>query len=60
MVQAGGHFARTTKEAALKAVVLAGIPEAGINKRALNLPLIAETRLKLTAGQKYILSLIHI
>ena len=57
VVEAGGHFARATKEAALKAVLLSGIAESGINKRALNLPLIAETRLKLTAEQKYIRAL---
>jgi succinyl-CoA synthetase alpha subunit len=44
VLEAGGHFARTTKEAALKAVILAGRNESEINKRALNLPLIAETR----------------
>jgi FdrA protein len=51
---AGGHFARTTKEAALKAVVLAGADESKINKRALNLPLIEEVKGKLRPEQKYI------
>jgi succinyl-CoA synthetase alpha subunit len=54
VAQAGGHFARTTKEAAMKAVILAGTKESEINKRALNLPLIEEVRAKLTPGQKYI------
>ncbi|MGC5325201.1 acyl-CoA synthetase FdrA [Brevibacillus sp. SYSU BS000544] len=54
VVKAGGHFAKTTKEAALKAVVLAGADESKINKRALNLPLIEEIKAKLTPEQKYI------
>lgn len=54
VVQAGGHFAKTTKEAALKAVVLAGADESQMNKRALNLPLIEEVRAKLSPEQKYI------
>ncbi|GED69327.1 hypothetical protein BRE01_30290 [Brevibacillus reuszeri] len=54
VVAAGGHFAKTTKEAALKAVVLAGANEDELNKRALNWPLIEEVRAKLTPEQKYI------
>ncbi|MEK8197406.1 MULTISPECIES: acyl-CoA synthetase FdrA [Lysinibacillus] len=54
VVAAGGQFAKTSKEAALKAVLLAGIDEASINKRALNLPLIEEVRAKLSPEQKYI------
>ena len=54
VAQAGGHFARTTKEAALKAVVLAGKKEDEIDPRALNQPLIAEVRGKLAPGQQYI------
>ncbi|MGG4498063.1 acyl-CoA synthetase FdrA [Brevibacillus reuszeri] len=54
VVEAGGHFAKTTKEAALKAVVLAGANEDELNKRALNWPLIEEVRAKLTPEQKYI------
>ncbi|MFP3416373.1 FdrA family protein, partial [Bacillus sp. SIMBA_074] len=46
VVAAGGHFAKTTKEAALKAVVLAGANEDELNKRALNWPLIEEVRAK--------------
>ena len=38
----------------LKAVLLAGIDEAGINKRALNIPLVEEVRAKLAPEQKYI------
>ncbi|WP_144554976.1 acyl-CoA synthetase FdrA [Bacillus sp. X1(2014)] len=52
--QAGGHFAKMSKEAALKAVLLAGADESEINKRALNIPLIEEVRTKLTPEQKYI------
>ena len=52
--QAGGHFAKMSKEAALKAVLLAGANESKLNKRALNLPLIEEVRAKLTPKQKYI------
>jgi len=54
VVAAGGHFAKTSKEAALKAVVLAGADESTINKRALNIPLVEEVRAKLTPEQKYI------
>lgn len=54
VVEAGAHFAKTTKEAALQAVILAGIDEAGINKRTLNLPLIEEIKAKLKPEQKYI------
>ena len=52
--QAGGHFAKMSKEAALKAVVLAGLNEDELNKHPLNLPLIDEVRGKLTPEQKYI------
>lgn len=54
VTEAGGHFARTTKEAALKAVILAGGKESEINPRALNQPLIEEVRAKLAPGQKFI------
>ncbi|MGG4444097.1 acyl-CoA synthetase FdrA [Brevibacillus fortis] len=54
VVQAGGHFAKTSKEAAIKAVVLAGANEDELNKRALNWPLIEEVRAKLTPEQKYV------
>ncbi|MBH0331162.1 FdrA family protein [Brevibacillus brevis] len=54
VLEAGGHFAKTSKEAAIKAVVLAGANEDELNKRALNWPLIEEVRAKLTPEQKYI------
>lgn len=54
VVAAGGHFAKMTKEAALKAVVLAGANEDELNKRPLNWPLIEEVRAKLKPEQKYI------
>ncbi|AGK52378.1 acyl-CoA synthetase FdrA [Bacillus sp. 1NLA3E] len=53
-VQAGGHFAKTTEEAAFKAISLAGISENNLNKSELNLELIEEVRSKLTTEQKYI------
>lgn len=54
VTKAGGHFAKMSKEAALKAVLLAGADESKINKRALNLPLVEEVRAKLKPEQKYI------
>lgn len=54
VTKAGGHFAKMSKEAALKAVLLAGADESKVNKRALNLPLIEEVRKKLKPEQKYI------
>lgn len=57
VTKAGCIFAKTTKEAALKAVILGGKNEAEINKRALNLPLIEEIRTKLSPEQKYIRAL---
>ncbi|MEH7307459.1 acyl-CoA synthetase FdrA [Neobacillus drentensis] len=54
ITDAGGHFAKMSKEAALKAVLLAGADESKINKKALNIPLIQEVRAKLTPEQKYI------
>ena len=53
-VQAGGHFAKTTEEAAFKAVSLAGIKENSIKKTELNVELIEEVRAKLTPQQKYV------
>lgn len=50
----GAIYAETTKRAALKAVILSGVPEETINKHALNLPLIAEVKAKLQPEQKYI------
>ncbi|CRK81887.1 acyl-CoA synthetase FdrA [Neobacillus massiliamazoniensis] len=54
VIEAGGHFAKMSKEAALKAVLLAGADESKLNKRALNIPLIEEVRTKLKPEQKYI------
>ncbi len=54
VLDAGAKFAKTTKDAALQAVILAGIEESTINKRALNLPLIEEVKAKLSPQQKYI------
>ncbi|MEH7248226.1 acyl-CoA synthetase FdrA [Neobacillus niacini] len=54
VTEAGGHFAKMSKEAALKAVLLTGADESKINKKALNIPLINEVRAKLTPEQKYI------
>lgn len=54
ITKACGHFAKMSKEAALKAVLLAGADESKLNKRALNLPLIDEVRAKLKPEQKYI------
>ncbi|MHC5224812.1 acyl-CoA synthetase FdrA [Ignatzschineria sp. LJL83] len=54
VTNAGGHFAKTTKEAALKAVLLSGIKEEDIDLHSLNLPLIEEVRAKLKPEQKYI------
>lgn len=56
--KAGGIYAKTTKEAALAATILGGKPEEQINKRSLNLPLIAEIKAKLKPEQKYIRALL--
>jgi FdrA protein len=58
VAKAGAHFAKTTKEAALKATILGGKKEEEINKRALNLPLIAEIQAKLKPDQKHIRGLL--
>ncbi|MDN6729810.1 MAG: acyl-CoA synthetase FdrA [Alkalibacterium gilvum] len=49
-----GHYAKGSKEAAIKAVVLAGADEDSLNKHSLNLPLIKEVQKKLKPEQKYI------
>ncbi|OCA88128.1 FdrA family protein [Bacillus sp. FJAT-27225] len=54
VTKAGGHFAKMSKEGALKAVLLAGADESKINKKALNIPLIEEVRTKLSPEQQYI------
>ena len=50
----GAYYAKTTKQAALLAVTLSGVPEETINRHALNLPLIEEVKSKLNPQQKYI------
>ncbi|HHX60213.1 MAG TPA: acyl-CoA synthetase FdrA [Epulopiscium sp.] len=50
----GAHYGKTTKQAALQAVILSGVPEETINKRSLNLSLIDEIKVKLNSEQKYI------
>ena len=50
----GAYYGKTTKQAALQAVILSGVPEEIINKHALNLPLIEEVKAKLNPQQKYI------
>ncbi|PVZ82608.1 FdrA family protein [Serratia sp. S1B] len=52
--EAGLLFARATKEAALKAVLLSGIDESSLDLHPLNWPLIEEVRTRLTPQQKYI------
>jgi len=54
VAQAGGHFARTTEEAAIKAISLAGINGKKLSESGLNLSLIQEVRRKLSPEQKYI------
>lgn len=54
ITKANAHYAKYSKEAAIKAVVLAGANEDELNKRALNLPLIKEVQEKITDEQKYI------
>ncbi|STP69782.1 protein YahF [Enterobacter hormaechei] len=50
----GLQFARGTKEAALKAVLLTGIKKDTLDLHPLNWPLIEEVRARLTPQQKYI------
>jgi len=50
----GLQFARGTKEAALKAVLLTGIKKESLDLHPLNWPLIEEVRARLTPRQKYI------
>ncbi|MFC7288078.1 acyl-CoA synthetase FdrA [Herminiimonas glaciei] len=54
VVKAGGVFAKSTKEAALKAVLLTGVKEEDLDLHPLNWPLIEEVRAKLKPEQKYI------
>ncbi len=53
-VEAGGHFAKTTEEAAWKAVELAGVKVNTLRSSELNQELISEVRAKLSPEQKYI------
>lgn len=48
------QFARGTKEAALKAVLLTGVKKESLDLHPLNWPLIEEVRARLTPQQKYI------
>ena len=48
------QFARGTKEAALKAVLLTGVKKESLDLHPLNWPLIDEVRARLTPQQKYI------
>ena len=50
----GLQFARGTKEAALKAVLLTGVKKESLDLHPLNWPLIEEVRARLTPQQKYI------
>ncbi|ELZ5940446.1 acyl-CoA synthetase FdrA [Providencia stuartii] len=50
----GLSFAKGTKEAALKAVLLTGVKEEELDLHSLNWPLIEEVRAKLSPTQKYI------
>lgn len=50
----GLTFARNTKEAALKAVLLTGVKKEDLNLHSLNWPLIEEVRAQLAPEQKYI------
>ncbi len=50
----GAYYGKTTKQAALQAVILSGVPEETINKHSLNLPLIEEIKAKLNPQQRYI------
>lgn len=52
--EAGLQFARGTKEAALKAVLLTGVKQETLDLHPLNWPLIDEVRARLTPQQKYI------
>jgi len=52
--KAGLTFAKNTKEAALKAVLLTGVKKEDLNLHSLNWPLIEEVRAQLAPEQKYI------
>lgn len=54
VVGAGASATRTTKEAALQAVLWSGVKEEEIDLHALNWPLITEVRQKLAPEQRYV------
>jgi succinyl-CoA synthetase alpha subunit len=54
IVAAGGIFAKTTKAAALAAVLATGVNESDLDLHPLNWPLIEEVRAKLKPEQRYI------
>lgn len=54
IAESGGYYAKRSKEAAIKAVTLAGAKEEDLDTHPLNSALIKEVRAKLTAEQKYI------
>lgn len=54
ITQSSARYAKTTKRAALQAVILSGVPEDEIDQHKLNLPLIEEIKAKLSTDQKYV------
>ncbi|MEG0552908.1 MAG: acyl-CoA synthetase FdrA [Carnobacterium sp.] len=54
ITKSGGYYAKRSKEAAIKAVVLAGANEEELDTHPLNIPLVEEVRAKLSDEQKYI------
>lgn len=54
ITNSGAHYAKTTKRAALRAVILSGVPEDSIDQHTLNLPLIDEIKAKLSDEQQYV------
>lgn len=54
IIESGAHYAKTTKRAALQAVILSGVPEESIDQHTLNMPLIDEIKAKLSDEQQYV------
>lgn len=54
ITKSGARYAKTTKRAALQAVILSGVPEDMIDQHTLNLPLIDEIKAKLSDEQQYV------
>lgn len=52
--KSGAYYAKTTKRAALQAVILSGVPEDEIDQHKLNMPLIDEIKAKLSEEQQYV------